>query len=343
MSIDSDIPFLLSIVFVAGGLYALAKSADMFIDAAGKIARNFGLSPLLVGMVIIGFGTSAPELIVSIVSGFAGHSNLSLGNAYGSDIFNIGIILGVTALIWPIRVKASVNWFAVPLLLSITLLSWLFVRDGVFERSSGVWLLVTFAILLPVYCWYDQKGSAPKSDGGERGSDAVPFRGVREWFRLLAGLTVLVLSSHLMVWGSVDFARDVLHVSDLLIGLTIVAAGTSLPEFASAIASARRGENEFVIGNIVGSNFFNTLAVVGLSGTISPFADFSRYIVCRDIPVMLAMTLTVAVFGLNYRHPSRQGEISRIEGGLWVVMYVAYLAVMVMQESAPPVMAVGRG
>ncbi len=333
MSIDSDIPFLLSIAFIAGGLFVLAKSADAFIDAAGKIARRFGLSPLLVGMVIIGFGTSAPELVVSVVSGLAGHSNLSLGNAYGSDIFNIGIILGVTALIWPIKVKSSVNWFAVPLLLSITLLSWLFVRDGVFERSNGAWLLVAFAILLPVYCWYDQRGAKPQTGSGDCGAGAEPFRGGREWFRLLSGLVLLVASSHMMVWGSVDFARDVLHVSDLLIGLTIVAAGTSLPEFASAIASARKGENEFVIGNIVGSNFFNTLAVVGVAGTISPFGDFSGYILSRDIPMMLAMTLMIALFGFNYRHPSKPGVISRMEGGVWVVLFVTYLTVMVVQES----------
>lgn len=333
MSIDSDIPFPLSIAFIAGGLFVLAKSADVFIDAAGKIARRFGLSPLLVGMVIIGFGTSAPELVVSVVSGLAGHSNLSLGNAYGSDIFNIGIILGVTALIWPIKVKASVNWFAVPLLLSITLLSWLFVRDGVFERSSGVCLLVAFAILLPVYCWYDQRGAKPQTDGKDGGADAVQFRDGREWCRLFVGLVFLVLSSHLMVWGSVDFARDVLHVSDLLIGLTIVAAGTSLPEFASAIASARKGENEFVIGNIVGSNFFNTLAVVGMAGTISPFGDFSRYILSRDIPMMLIMTIMIALFGFNYRHPSKPGLISRINGGIWVAIFVIYLTVMVVQES----------
>lgn len=337
MSIDSDIPFLLSIAFIAGGLFVLAKSADAFIDAAGKIARRFGLSPLLVGMVIIGFGTSAPELVVSVVSGLAGHSNLSLGNAYGSDIFNIGIILGVTALIWPIKVKSSVNWFAVPLLLSITLLSWLFVRDGVFERSNGAWLLVAFAILLPVYCWYDQRGAKPQTGGGGCGAGAEPFRGGREWFRLLSGLVLLVASSHVMVWGSVDFARDVLHVSDLLIGLTIVAAGTSLPEFASAIASARKGENEFVIGNIVGSNFFNALVVVGISGSISPFSGFSGYILTRDLPVMTFFSILIAVFGLNFRNPKKDGTINRLEGALWIILFLAYLVYMIPQEARPAV------
>ena len=150
MSMDADIPFLLSLAFIVGGLYALARSADMFIGAASVIARHFGVSPLIVGMVVIGFGTSAPELAVSAISGASGHSNLSLGNAYGSCIFNIGAILGVTAIIWPIRVKPSVNWIAVPMLLSVTAISAWLGGDGDFERSNGISLLTAFAVLLPV-------------------------------------------------------------------------------------------------------------------------------------------------------------------------------------------------
>lgn len=334
MSIDSNIPLLLSIVFILGGLFALAKSADVFVDAAAAIARGFGLSPLIVGMVIIGFGTSAPELVVSAIAGVSGHADLSLGNAYGSNIFNIGVILGVTALIWPIRVKPSVNWFAVPLLLLTSAISWFFVRDGVFERANGIWLLASFAVLLPVYCWYDQKTSKPTEaeDDGKR-LEPRPRAGLRDWARLVGGLAVLVASSHIMVWGCVDFARDVLHVSNLLIGLTIVAAGTSLPELASSIASARRGENEFVIGNIVGSNFFNALAVVGVAGTISPFSGFSEFILSRDLPTMTLFSVMIALFGVNYRKVKSSGTITRVEGGIWVVLYVAYLLVMFFQET----------
>ena len=335
MSMDTDIPFLLSLAFIIGGLVALAKSADVFIDAAGALARHFGLSPLIVGMVVIGFGTSAPELAVSAISGVGGHSNLSLGNAYGSCIFNIGAILGVTALIWPIRVKASVCWFAAPLLVIITLLSWFVVGDGEFERVNGIVLLAVFAVLLPGYCWFDQKGQAPSSTAAVNGGNAPrhdEVRLMREWARLVGGLVFLVLSSHLLVWGSVDFARDVLHVSDLMIGLTVVAVGTSLPELASAIVSARKGENEFVIGNIVGSNFFNTLAVVGLAGTISPFSGFSPYILSRDLPCMLAFSFSIMLFGMNYRHPGKEGRISRFCGAVWLLAFLAYVAVMISQE-----------
>lgn len=336
MSIDINIPLLLSLVFILGGLFALAKSADVFVDAAAAIARGFGLSPMIVGMVIIGFGTSAPELVVSTIAGVSGHADLSLGNAYGSNIFNIGIILGITALIWPIKVKPSVNWFAVPLLLLTSAISWFVVSDGVFERANGIWLLVAFAVLLPLYCWYDQKNSkaADSADGKDDQTVEKPRAGWVEWVRLVVGLAVLVLSSHVLVWGCVDFARDVLHVSNLLIGLTIVAAGTSLPELASSIASARRGENEFVIGNIVGSNFFNALAVVGLAGTISPFSGFSGFILSRDLPLMTLFSLMIAVFGINLKKVREPGTITRVEGGIWVVMYIAYLVLMVYQETA---------
>ena len=333
MSMDSDIPLLLSLAFIIGGFVLLAKSADMFVGAASALARRFGLSPLLVGMVIIGFGTSAPELAVSVMSGCSGHSNLSLGNAYGSCIFNIAAILGIAAVIRPMRVKPTVNWVAVPLLTAVTAISWFIVSDGVFERANGVTLLIAFAIFCPFYCWYDQHGmksSAPASQLAPPPAGS----GLRDAVLLVGGLVLLVLSSHILVWGCVDFARDVLHVSDLLIGLTVVAVGTSLPELASAVASARRGESEFVLGNIVGSNFFNTLAVVGLAGTISPFGDFSRYVTHRDLPVMLLFSVSIAAFGLNYRHPREEGVISRTAGVIWLVAFGIYLAVMLLQETS---------
>lgn len=335
MSLDTDISLWLSIVFIVGGLYVLAKSADMFVDASSVVARRFGISPLIVGMVIIGFGTSAPELAVSAISASGGHPGLSLGNAYGSCIFNIAGILGVVALMKPLAVKASVNAFAVPLLVAITGLSCLLLQDGSFSRCDGVTLLAIFAVVLPFYCWYDQKNSKPKDDGccGEPGCKCLEKRSLwRDSFRIIAGLALLVSSSHVLVWGSVDFARDIIGASDLLIGLTVVAVGTSLPELASAVASARKGENEFVIGNIVGSNLFNMLAVVGIAGTISPFEGFSRFILLRDLPVMLVLTLSIVLFSLNFRHPTRMGVVTRWKGAVWVASMVAYSVFMAIQE-----------
>lgn len=332
LDINQNIPLALSLVFVFGGLAALAWSADRFVEASARLARAFGVSPLIVGMVIIGFGTSAPELAVSVLSALAGQSNLSLGNAYGSCTFNLGVILGVTALLSPIVVKPSVSFVGVPLLLGVTALSYFLVRDMAFARANGVVLLAAFLLIMPFYCWFDQKkGAAAAAPAAP--PELPPKARAVDALVLVAGLALLVASSHVLVWGCVDFARDVLGVSPLLIGLTVVAAGTSLPELASALASARRGEHEFVIGNIVGSNLFNTLAVVGVAGTVSPFSGYSRYVVTRDLPVMFAASALLFVFGFNWRRPSEPGRIARWEGALWILGFAVYLVVMVLQET----------
>ncbi|MCR5414496.1 MAG: calcium/sodium antiporter [Kiritimatiellae bacterium] len=319
----------LAIAMVLGGLAALAWSSDTFVDGAATLARLFGISPFVVGMVIIGFGTSAPELCVSALSSFAGHSNLSLGNAYGSCIFNIVVILGVASLIRPLAVKPGIVFIGAPALTAITCISYVLLRNGVCGRFESLVLLGLFAVLLPVYCWLDQKGkpkedslAQPSRDGGA-GAAAI---------KTLVGLAVLVGSSHVLVWGSVSIAHS-LHVSDLLIGLTIIAVGTSLPELASAIASARRGETELVLGNIIGSNFFNTLAVVGLAGTICPIRDFSKWILLRDLPLMALASLSIIVFGINLRKPREEGMIGRVAGLLWILSFVAYTGLMLYQET----------
>lgn len=334
LSINRDISVWLSLAFIVGGLVALSWSADRFVEAAARLARAFGVSPLIVGMVIIGFGTSAPELAVSVLSALSDQSNLSLGNAYGSCTFNLGIILGVTAFISPIVVKPSVSFCGVPLLLGVTALSYFLVRDMAFERVNGVMLLIAFLLIMPLYCWFDQvKGQKPADAAGTEAPVARPRVRWGDFALLVAGLGLLVAASHVLVWGCVDFARDVLGVSPLLIGLTIVAAGTSLPELASALASARRGEHEFVIGNIVGSNLFNTLAVVGVAGTVSPFGGYSHYIVSRDLPVMFVASALLFVFGFNWRRPAEPGRIVRWEGVLWGGLFIGYLVVMILQET----------
>lgn len=334
LSINRDISVWLSLAFIVGGLVALSWSADRFVEAAARLARAFGVSPLIVGMVIIGFGTSAPELAVSVLSALSDQSNLSLGNAYGSCTFNLGIILGVTAFISPIVVKPSVSFCGVPLLLGVTALSYFLVRDMAFERVNGVMLLVAFLLIMPLYCWFDQvKGQKPADAAGTEAPVARPRVRWGDFALLVAGLGLLVASSHVLVWGCVDFARDVLGVSPLLIGLTIVAAGTSLPELASALASARRGEHEFVIGNIVGSNLFNTLAVVGVAGTVSPFGGYSHYIVSRDLLAMFVASALLFVFGFNWRRPAEPGRIVRWEGVLWGGLFIGYLVVMILQET----------
>ena len=282
----TDIPVGLAALFILGGLVALAWSSDRFVVGAAALAKNLGVSAFVIGMVVVGFGTSAPELLVSAFSGLSGHTNLSLGNAYGSCVFNIAGILGVAALVRPLVVKPTIRSIAVPILLGITAVSSLLLRDGVLSRGDALALLAAFAVILPVYCKVDKAGGASEEN------DMPPLRTLPAVVRTVVGLVVMVGASHLLVWGSVDVAHA-LGVSDLVIGLTVVAIGTSVPELASAIAAARRNEAELVLGNIVGSNIFNTLAVVGIAGAISPSADFSRYVVTRDLPILLAVTILI--------------------------------------------------
>lgn len=328
----SDIPLWLSIVMIVGGLVALAWSSGVFVDGAAKVANALGISPFVVGMVIIGFGTSAPELCVSALSGLSGHANLSLGNAYGSCIFNIAVILGVSAFICPLVARPSATLVAGPGLVAISLFSMFVLRDGRCTRLDAGILLVAFAVLLPLYCWYDQRTKGASADSDVASSPGADKKGLPlAVVKVLVGLAVLVGSSHILVWGSVDLAKT-LGVSDLMIGLTIVAAGTSLPELASAVASARRGEHEFVLGNIIGSNFFNMLAVVGIAGGISPIGKFSPYILTRDLPLMIGASLLILFFGVNWSNYRKPGRIVKIEGALWVVAFIAYTALMIVQE-----------
>ena len=324
---------------MAGGLAALAWSSDLFVDGAATVAKALGISPFIIGMVIIGFGTSAPELCVSTMSGISGHANLSLGNAYGSCIFNIAIILGVATLIFPLVVKPSVTFIAGPGLTLISIFSLIMLKDGSCSRVEAIILLAAFLVILPLYCWYDQKTKDQPEEEVKAEAKVEQKNILVPIVKLVVGLGVLIGSSHFLVWGAVDFAKFC-GVSDLVIGLTIVAAGTSLPELASAVASARRGEHEFVLGNIVGSNLFNTLAVVGLATCISPLVPgpngepaFSHYVLTRDLPLMMALSLSIMFFGINWKHPKWPGAIQRKEATAWVLVFVAYTLLMFYQET----------
>ena len=327
---DKDIPFLLALVFVAGGLSFLVYSSDLFISAASKVAQKLGISPFIIGMVVIGFGTSAPELCVSVMSGLSDHSALSLGNAYGSCIFNIAAILGVTAVIKPITAKRTTALVAGPVLFAISALTYCLLIDRTCSKFDSSVLLGLFLVLLPLYCWFDQKSNGSAGAGPDAGRKDGCVLWI-ELLKLLVGLALLVGSSHVLVWGSVDIART-FGVSELMIGLTIVAIGTSLPELASAIAAARRGEHEFVLGNIIGSNFFNTLAVVGLACVISPAKGISASVLMRDLPVMGALSVSITLFAFNFRSPRSDGRIGRRKGLLWIAAFIVYTVFVILGE-----------
>ena len=318
---------ILAIVAVVIGLAVLVWSADKFVDGAVGIAEYCGMSTLLIGMVIVGFGTSAPELTVSALSAGQGNPELALGNAYGSNIANIALILGATALISPILMQRSVIRGDLPILIAVSILSIVLVWDGSVVRWNGVLLLVVFALVMGYSIWHElRKARAEATESVEEESAEKASLG-KSIMWLVLGLALLVASSRALVWGAVVIART-LGVSDLLIGLTIVAIGTSLPELASSIAAARKGENDLALGNIIGSNLFNTLAVVGLAATISPMDEIEKAVTYRDMPLMTALTVALIVLGFRRKG---DGRLNRIAGAILLAVYIGYLALLIVQ------------
>lgn len=319
---------ILAIVAVIVGLAVLVWSADKFVDGAVGIAEYCGMSTLLIGMVIVGFGTSAPELTVSAISASQGNPELALGNAYGSNIANIALILGATALISPILMQRSVIRGDLPILIAVSILSIVLVWDGSVVRWNGVLLLVVFALVMGYSIWRElKKAKVEASNSAEDESAGKQASLGKSILWLVLGLALLVASSRALVWGAVEIART-LGVSDLLIGLTIVAIGTSLPELASSIAAARKGENDLALGNIIGSNLFNTLAVVGLAATISPMDEIEKAVTYRDMPLMTALTVALIVLGFRRKG---DGRLNRIAGAILLAIYAGYLALLIAQ------------
>lgn len=300
------------------GLVLLVWSADRFVDGAAATARHFGMPALLVGMVIVGFGTSAPELVVSATSALQGNPGLALGNAYGSNITNIGLILGITALVSPLVVRRRALLREVPILLAITGLVAIQLLDGTISRGDAVLMLVVFAAIM---AWTIARGmrTAGQRTATPGGEDSTDFPLAKALLLLVVGLVVLIASSRMLVWGAVDIAQR-FGVSDLIIGLTIVAIGTSLPELASSVAAARKGEHDIALGNVLGSNLFNTLAVVGLAGVLHPMS-VGPEVLSRDISVMAVFAVALLVLGLR---KSGHGTIGRSKGLLLLIGYLAY-------------------
>lgn len=330
---------ILSVVAIVVGLFLLVWSADRFVDGAVGVARFFGMSTFLIGMVIVGFGTSAPEMVVSILSAMNDTPQLALGNAYGSNIANIALILGVTALIAPVVVQKQAMSRDIPVLIAMTALTVLLLVDGNVSLIDGAVLLVAFAAIMGfnIFSELRAKRKRRKSGGVSEVSEfeEIPAEGVsigRAVLYLLVGLVLLIVSSRMLVWGAVYMAHA-LGVSDLLIGLTIVAVGTSLPELASSIAAARRGENDLAVGNIIGSNIFNTLVVVGLASVIAPIKAADPEVMSRDVPIMSALTLLLFLICIpvKKKNGKRVSGFGRIGGALFLSLYVAYLVLLGIQ------------
>lgn len=307
---------------IAVGLTLLVWSADRFVEGSAATAHHFGMSPLLIGMVVVGFGTSVPEMVVSALSALQGNPGLALGNAYGSNITNLSLILGLSALISPIAVHSQVLRKELPILSFVTALAAWQLRDAIISRAEALVLLVVFSMLMAWTIWQglhkpsDSLGNEIEQEVTQK---TMPIK--LALFRLATGLVVLMVSSRILVWGAVILAKK-LGISDLVIGLTIVAVGTSLPELASSLIAARKGEHDLAFGNVLGSNLFNTLAVVGIAGTIHPMT-VGPEVFSRDISVMAGLTISLFVIGYGFRGP---GRVNRVEGGALLACYVGYIA-----------------
>jgi cation:H+ antiporter len=304
------------------GIVVLVISADKFVEGAASLAKRLGLPALLIGMLVIGFGSSMPEMVISALSSWGGNPGLALGNAVGSNISNIALILGLTAIISPIAVASSVLRRELPYLTAVTaLLAGLFYIDGSLSLLDGILLMTLFSGIM-AWSIYAGLGSGPDTLADEIEQElAQPMSMQRSIIYTILGLIFLVISSRILVWGGVEIATH-LGVSDLIIGLTIVAIGTSLPELAASIAAVKKGEHDLALGNVIGSNMFNTTIVVGITGIISPTL-LEPDLLTRDIPVMGILTIALFVMGYHYRG-NENGVITRLEGGLLLFAYAAY-------------------
>ncbi|MCX7544603.1 calcium/sodium antiporter [Marinicella gelatinilytica] len=303
------------------GLILLIFAADKFIIGAAALAKHLGVSTMLVGLIVVGFGTSAPEMVVSAIASFKGNSGLAMGNAVGSNITNIALVLGVGLLITPMQVKSKIIKREMPILLMVCLLALFLLLDLSLTFVDGVILLISMlavTLLLGFLGVTESKDSYSDEVESEydlsiKMSHAVLF--------LLFGIIVLPLASQLMVVGATDIAQY-FGVSDLVIGLTVVALGTSLPELAAIIASAAKKEHDLAIGNIVGSNIFNLLGVIGISGVINDY-EFSRRFLMFDYLYMVILTVFLFIVSIYFVLKDR--FVSRLIGVILVLLYVSYM------------------
>ena len=307
------------IIFLIG-LAVLSWSADKFVYGASALAKNYGVSPMMIGLTIVAMGSSAPEIVVSATASLNGNPNTAVGNAIGSNITNIALVLGITALIKPLLVSSTTLKRELPVLLLVTLIGIYFLSDNYLSQTEGVILITLFVLVLAIRAWLSlkvEKNDPLNTETADEIPNNIPTIKAVMW--VVVGLVMLPLSAHFLVESAVYIARF-FGVSDLVIGLTIIALGTSLPELAASIAGVRKGEDDLVIGNIIGSNIFNILAVLAMPGLIIPTV-LDMNVSARDSYAMLGVTILLFLFCFNLRGTRR---INRYEGAVLVMAFLFY-------------------
>jgi len=313
-------PLLLAIIFVIVGLVLLLWSADRFVFGASSVARSAGISPMIIGLTIVAMGSSAPEMLVSANAAWQGRLDTSVGNALGSNITNILLVIGAAALLKPIAVSSLTLKREYPLVLLCTLLGYYFISDNVLTRFEGVLLLTAFVAFLALLVYWGKHATPDDPLIAEINAEMpAQISALRAMVWLGIGLVLLLASSQLLIHGAVTIATYA-GLSDLVIGLTIIAIGTSLPELAASIIGILKGEDDLALGNIIGSNIFNILAVLGLGAVIGP-AGLDPMAGSRDSYVMIAATIIMLLMSLRLGKIRR---INRAEGAILLCGFVGY-------------------
>ena len=311
---------LISIISLVCGFVLLILSADAFTNNGAKIAKIFNISPLIIGVIILGFGTSAPEMVVSGLATFEGYPKMGIGNALGSNIINIALVLGITAIILPIKINLGVvkkrEW---AYLITVTLISGLLLLDRELDNIDSFFLLTLLALFL-FYILKKSKKDHHEFDNLITEVDTQQ-KGIT-WFKLIVSLLFLLGSAQLIVFGGSTLATE-FGISDLVVGLTIVALGTSLPELAVSISSALKKQTEMVVGNIIGSNLFNTVCVLAIPSLIITPIQVPKDLIIRDYLVMLILTILLVVFTLTYKS-KKERVIGRFKGGVFISIFCIY-------------------
>lgn len=317
-----------NIGYMVAGLVLLILGAERFVHGAAATARNFGIAPLLIGLTVVAFATSAPEVLVSVVAASRGEPGLAIGNAIGSNIVNIGLVLGMTAIVRPIKLESATLRREMPALLAVTLLTVSLFLDARLTHIDGYVMLTGLVIVM---IWLARLGSRSaandpiKKDFEAEIPDDVSMKSAVLW--VVVGLGTLLLGAEWLVTGAIGIAQT-LGVSEVVIGITIVAFGTSLPELAVSLISVLKGEYGLAIGNIVGSNIFNLLAVIGIAAAIEPMT-LHPSVLSLHIFVMVAFTLVL--FAMTYDYDGK-ARLSRLEGVALLAAFIAYDSYVIMQN-----------
>jgi len=331
--LSQEVFMFIAVLKIIGGLVGLTYGADRFVDGASDIAKSLNVSTLLIGLTVVAFGTSAPEMLVSASAALKGSPGIALGNAIGSNIANMALVLGATALIIPLVVQSQTLRKEFPILWIVMLGVFVLLYNLELTRFKAIVMLIALFAFMTWIVWDGKRVAASEGEIIEEDNSEINFKAAIFW--TLFGLGILVVGANILVDGSSYVARS-FGISDAVIGLTIVAIGTSLPELAASLAGALKGEPDLAMGNVIGSNVFNLLAVIGIAGTMSPLS-ISQELMYRDYTLMLLITGLLFAFCLwQSRGDKKEGALNRGHGFILLGIYVAYIVVIVLQSLASP-------